>query len=68
MLKIRNVEIECYVLLGCGMQQAIGLKGEAKTHGGKLKDFLSLEAIKPFVTSDLTMALETLQDTTDGCV
>jgi hypothetical protein len=65
MLKIGNVEVECYVLeggtrvlSGRGMQQAIGLGGEAKTHGSKLKEFLSLQAIKPFVSSELAMAME----------
>lgn len=64
MLKIGNVEIECYVLedgtrvlSGRGMQQAIGLGGEAQTHGSKLKEFLSLETIKPFVNKELAMAV-----------
>lgn len=65
MLKIGDVEVECYVLeggtrvlSGRGMQQAIGLGGEAKTHGSKLKEFLSFHAIKPFVNSELAMAIE----------
>lgn len=65
LLKIGDVEVECYVLedgtrvlSGRGMQQAIGLGGEAKTHGAKLRSFLSLESIKPFVNDDLAMALE----------
>jgi hypothetical protein len=64
LLKIGSVEVECYVLedgtrvlSGRGMQQAIGLGGEAKTHGSKLRGFLDLEAIKPFVNNDLAMAL-----------
>lgn len=64
MLKIGEVEIECYVLedgtrvlSGRGMQQAIGLGGEAKTHGSKLRDFLSLDTIKPFVNNELAMAV-----------
>jgi hypothetical protein len=65
MLKIGNVEVECYVLeggkrvlSGRGMQQAIGLGGEAKTHGSKLREFLSFQSIKPFVNNDLAMAIE----------
>jgi hypothetical protein len=65
LLKIGDVEVECYVLedgtrvlSGRGMQQAIGLGGEAKTHGSKLRGFLALEAIRPFVNNDLAMALE----------
>jgi P63C domain len=65
LLKIGDVEVECYVLeggtrvlSGRGMQQAIGLGGEAKTHGSKLRGFLALGAIKPFVNNDLAMALE----------
>jgi hypothetical protein len=65
LLKIGNVEVECYVLedgtrvlSGRGMQQAIGLGGEAKTHGSKLRQFLSLESIKPFVNKELAMALD----------
>lgn len=65
MLKIGDVEVECYVLeggtrvlSGRGMQQAIGLGGEAKTHGSKLREFLSFQSIKPFVNSDLAMAIE----------
>lgn len=64
LLKIGDVEVECYVLedgtrvlSGRGMQQAVGLGGEAKTHGSKLRHFLDLDAIKPFVNSDLAMAL-----------
>jgi hypothetical protein len=30
--------------------------GEAKTHGSKLRQFLSLESIKPFVNKELAMA------------
>ena len=40
------------------MQQAIGLGGEAKTHGSKLREFLSFQTIKPFVNNDLAMAIE----------
>jgi hypothetical protein len=40
------------------MQQAVGLGGEAKTHGSKLRHFLSLSAIKPFVNNELAMALD----------
>ncbi|MDP1968373.1 MAG: P63C domain-containing protein [Burkholderiaceae bacterium] len=65
LLKIGEVQVECYVLddktrvlSGRGMQQAIGLGGEAKTHGGKLREFLSLSTIKPFVDNDLAMAVE----------
>lgn len=65
MLKIGDVEVECYVLeggtrvlSGRGMQQAIGLGGEAKTHGSKLRSFLNYEAIKPFVNNELAMAIE----------
>lgn len=65
MLRIGNVEIECYVLeggtrvlSGRGMQQAIGLGGEAKTHGSKLREFLSFTSIKPFVNNELAMAIE----------
>lgn len=64
LLKIGNVQVECYVLedktrvlSGRGMQQAIGLGGEASTHGGKLRDFLMLETIKPFVSNELAMAV-----------
>lgn len=64
MLKIGEVYVECYVLddktrvlSGRGMQQAIGLGGESKTHGGKLREFLSLNTIKPFVDNDLAMAV-----------
>jgi hypothetical protein len=64
MLKIGDVYVECYVLddktrvlSGRGMQQAIGLGGDAKTHGGKLRDFLTLTSIKPFVNNELAMAL-----------
>lgn len=39
------------------MQQTIGLAGEAKTHGGKLREFLSLSTIKPFVDNYLAMAV-----------
>lgn len=65
LLKIGNVEVECYVLedrtrvlSGRGMQQAIGLGGEAKTHGSKLRSFLALDSIRPFVNNDLAMAIE----------
>lgn len=65
MLKIGDVEVECYVLedqtrvlSGRGMQQAIGLGGEASTHGGKLRAFLNLETIKPFVNKELAMAVK----------
>lgn len=64
MLKIGDVYVECYVLddktrvlSGRGMQQAIGLGGEAKTHGGKLREFLTLATIKPFVDTDLSTAV-----------
>ena len=66
LLKIGNVDVECYVLedrsrvlSGRGMQQAIGLGGAAKTHGSKLREFLSFQAIKPFVNNELAMAIET---------
>jgi hypothetical protein len=65
LLKIGDVEVECYVLedgtrvlSGRGMQQAIGIGGEARTHGAKLRRFLDLDAIKPFVNTDLAMALD----------
>jgi len=65
LLKIGDVEVECYVLedgtrvlSGRGMQQAVGLGGEAKIHGSKLRGFLSLGAIKPFVNNELAMALD----------
>lgn len=65
LLKIGDVQVECYVLedktrvlSGRGMQQAIGLGGEANTHGGKLRDFLTLETIKPFVSNELAMAVK----------
>ena len=64
LLKIGEAQVECYVLedktrvlSGRGMQQAIGLGGEAKAHGGKLRDFLTLETIKPFVSKELAMAV-----------
>ena len=64
-LKIGDAFVECYVLdggtrvlSGRGMQSAIGFGGEAKTHGSKLRAFLELDAIKPFVNNDLAMALE----------
>jgi len=40
------------------MQQAIGLGGEAKTHGSKLRSFLGLDSIRPFVNNELAMALD----------
>lgn len=43
------------------MQQAIGLGGDAKTHGGKLRQFLSLETIKPHINNDLAMAIDSPQ-------
>ena len=64
MLKIGDVFVECYVLeggtrvlSGRGMQTAIGFGGQAKTHGSKLRAFLELDAIKPFVNNELAMAL-----------
>lgn len=64
LLKIGDAQIECYVLedgtrvlSGRGMQQAIGFGGEAKSHGSKLKEFLSLNTIKPFVNNELAMAI-----------
>ncbi len=64
MLKIGDIYVECYVLddktrvlSGRGMQQAIGLGGEARTHGGKLREFLSLTTIKPYVDAELAMAI-----------
>jgi hypothetical protein len=64
MLKIGDAFVECYVLedgirvlSGRGMQAAIGFGGEAKTHGSKLRAFLDLDAIKPFVNNELAMAL-----------
>lgn len=63
-LKIGEVFVECYVLedgtrvlSGRGMQTAIGFGGQASTHGSKLRVFLELEAIKPFVNNELAMAL-----------
>lgn len=64
MLKIGDVSVECYVLedftrvlSGRGMQQAIGLGGDAGTHGGKLREFLALKTIEPFVNNNLAMAV-----------
>lgn len=64
LLKIGETFVECYVLenktrvlSGRGMQAAIGFGGEAKTHGSKLRAFLELDAIKPFVNNELAMAL-----------
>lgn len=61
-LKIGDTDVECYVLedgtrvlSGRGMQAAIGL---GESHGTKLRAFLSLEAIKPFVNKELAMAVE----------
>ncbi len=64
LLKIGEVSVECYVLedgtrvlSGRGMQESIGLGGAAITHGSKLRSFLDLKDIKPYVSSDLAMAL-----------
>lgn len=64
LLKIGDAAVECYVLeggtrvlSGRGMQAAIGLGGEAKTHGSKLRKFLDLDAIKEYVNNDLAMAM-----------
>lgn len=64
MLKIGEAFVECYVLedgtrvlSGRGMQEAIGFGGQAKAHGSRLRAFLELEAIKPFVNKDLAMAM-----------
>lgn len=35
--------------------------GDAKTHGGKLRQFLSLETIKPHINNDLAMAIDSPQ-------
>lgn len=65
LLKIASALVECYVmedgtrvLSGRGMQEAIGLGGAAKTHGTKLRAFLASDAIKPFVSRELAMAIE----------
>lgn len=65
LLKIATALVECYVmedgtrvLSGRGMQEAIGLGGAAKTHGTKLRAFLASDAIKPFVSTELAMAIE----------
>ncbi len=65
LLKIGSVHVECYVLeggtrvlSGRGMQDAIGLGGEARSHGSKLRKFVGAEAIKKFINNDLAMALE----------
>ena len=65
LLKIGNVNVECYVLedstrvlSGRGMQEAIGLGGQAQTHGSKLRQFVGADAIKSFVNKELAMALE----------
>ena len=46
------------VLSGRGMQTAIGFGGQASTHGLNFRVFLELDAIKPFVNNELTMALD----------
>ena len=64
MLKIGDVDVECYVLeggtrvlSGRGMQAAIGFGGEASAHGSKLRSFLEHEKINQFVVNDLAMAI-----------
>lgn len=64
LLKIGEAAVECYVLedgtrvlSGRGMQSAIGLGGEARTHGSKLRALLDQVDLKPFVNSDLAMAM-----------
>ncbi len=64
MLKIGEAFVECYVLedgtrvlSGRGMQEALGFGGQAKAHGSRLRAFLELDAIKPFVNKDLAMAM-----------
>lgn len=64
LLKIGTAAVECYVLedgtrvlSGRGMQAAIGLGGQAQTHGSKLRALLNQEAIKGFINKDLAMAM-----------
>lgn len=62
-LKIGGIEIPCYVLengtrvlSGRGMQTALSL---GQRHGALLKGFLGKNNIKPFIDSNLAMALNT---------
>jgi hypothetical protein len=56
-----QIDFECYVLeggirvlSGRGVQKALGL---GKAHGAKLKQFLGSKQIKPFISSELAMAI-----------
>ncbi len=46
-----SLDVECKLPFGFG--------GQASTHGSNFRVFLVLDAIKPFVNNELTMALAT---------
>ena len=61
-LILNDHKIQCYVLedgrrvlSGRGMQDAFGM---GQSHGGKLKDFMTAKAIKPFISEELAMELD----------
>ncbi len=75
LLKIGQIEIECYVLengkrvfSGRGMQEAVGLVKKGQTsHGAILKGFLARDYIKPLINNDFARAInEPIQFTRPG--
>jgi hypothetical protein len=54
----KGMKLLCIDAIHLANELGKALGGEAKIHGSKLRGFLALGAIKPFVNSYLAMALE----------